>query len=269
MLPRRIWKLIIKDHGLNLDEIKKDLRKLGADVGAINTVTVITPGYSGNNIPTSEIGDPNPNPPKPGQPIPDYGYIQATQLLTLTEPFGDGTMVPFGEAGFSAWQKNPWSLRVLPRTYSSVTVLGQDKAGRHYTYSKFQIEVDGNKYTVPIADTRIVEEYPNNSFNFNPRLYLGIDGGVITIPPVHAEITPNIGLSFFSYGKTKISPTWSFMTLGVGYATQTKSPVVLLAPVNYNVANHIPFMNNFHIGPSISVDFDASIGLYFGGRVGF
>lgn len=261
---------LIKEQDLDLGEIKRDLRKLGADVGAINTITVVTPGYVGNNIPTTDVGDPNPDAPKPGQPVVDqYGYLQATQWLSLTEPFSDDTKLPFGRAGFSAWQEKPWSLEVLPREYSSVTVLGQNEDGRHYAYSRFQIEVDGKTYTVPIEDARIVEEYPSPKFHFNPRLYLGIDGGVITNPPTHAEVTPNLGLSFFSYGKTKTSPQWSFLTVGVGYATQTQAPVVMVAPVNYNVGKPIPLIDNFHVGPSVSVDVDGNIGLYLGGRVAF
>jgi hypothetical protein len=260
---------LIKDQGLDLAEIKKDLQKLGADVVAINTVKVITPGFFGNNIPTTTT-TPNPDPPQPGQPVLDqFGYLQATQWLTLTEPFEDGTKVSFGKAGFSAWQQNPWSLEVLPREYSSVTVLGQNEDGRHYAYSRFQITVDGKTYTVPIAEPQIVEEHPKPKFHFNPRLYLSVDGGVVVNPPTHAEITPNLGLSFFSYGQTKTSPTWSFLTVGVGYATQTKAPVVVIAPVSYNIAKHIPFMDNLHIGPSVSVDFEANVGLYFGARVGF
>jgi hypothetical protein len=178
-------------------------------------------------------------------------------------------VVPFGKVGFSAWQQNPWSLEVLPREYSSVTVLGQNEDGRHYAYSRFQITTDGKTHTIPITDARIVEEYPSPKFRFNPRLYLGVDGGLIANPPGHAEVMPNIGLSFFSYGRTKTSPTWSFLTVGVGYATQTQAPVLMVAPVNYNVAKHIPFMDNLHLGPSVSVDVDSNVGLYLGGRVGF
>jgi hypothetical protein len=260
----------IKDQGLDLKAIKKDLGVLGADVKGLNTITVVTPGYNGNNIPSTGTGDPNPDPPDPTEPVLDkYGYFAATQKLRLTEPFGDDKAVPFGEVGFSAWQEKPWDLEILPREYRSQTVLGQDRDGRHYAYSRFQIEVDGKTYTVPIAEAKLIEEYPSPAFSFNPRLYLGIDGGGIANPPAHAELTPSLGLSFFSYGKTKVSPDWSFLYLGLGYATQHQAPVLLLAPANYNVAKPIPFMDNFHVGPAVSVDVDGNIGLYIGGRVAF
>ena len=262
-------KRLVTDQDMNFGEIRKDLKKLGGDVKGLNTVTVITPGFSGNNIPTTTTGDPNPDPPKPGELVDRFGYFEATQNLALTEPFSDDTVVPFGEVGFSAWQEKPWSLEVLPREYRSTTVLGQDTDGRHYAYSKFQIDVDGKTYTIPIADAKIVEEFPSPKFHFNPRIYLGVDVGAVANPPAHAEVTPNIGVSFFSYGSTRVSPEWSFLTLGLGYASQTPAPVIMLAPVNYNVGKPLPLMDNFHVGPSISVDVDGNIGLYIGGRVAF
>jgi len=261
---------LIKAQGLNLDAIRKDLSSLSADVKAINITNVVTPGYDGRFIPVSGTGDPNPTPPKPNDPVLDkYGYFAKTQELKLDEPFNKDLSVPFGITGFSAWQDKPWSLKVYPRSYDVTTVIGQDQEGRHYAYSKFQIEVEGKKYVVPITTAKIEEEYPSPKFFFNPRLYLGLDGGAILTPPVRAEITPSVGVSLFSYGKTKITPDWSFLTIGVGYATQTQNGVLILSPVNYNVGKVIPLMSNFQIGPSISVDVKGNIGLYFGGRVAF
>lgn len=261
---------LLKEQGLSIDAIKKDLKTLGADVQGIHTVTVVTPGYHGTDLPTSNT-TPNPNPPDPNQPLQDPNhYFSNQQWFALSEPFnGDKeTMnVPFGRVGFSAWQDKPWSLEVLPRTYGSTTVLGQDEDGRHYAYSRFQIETDGKTYTVPISNARIVEEYPTAKFSWNPRLYLGIDGGLIANPPAHAELTPNVGLSFFSYGQTKVSPQWSFLTLGLGYATQEQAPVFILAPINYNVGKNLPLIDNLHVGPSVSVDVAGNFGLYLGVRV--
>lgn len=260
---------ILREQNISLNDIKKDLSKLGADVRAVQNVTVVTPGYHGTNIPTTTIV-PNPNPPTdPNQPLTDkYNYLSNQQWLNLTEPFDGNTTVPFGRAGFSAWEQNPWSVEVLPRRYGSTTVLGEDENGRHYAYSRFQIEVDGKTYTVPVTESKIVEEYPSAKFSFNPRVYLGIDAGAIANPPASAELTPNVGLSFFSYGRTKVSPDFSFLTLGVGYATQRQTPVVILAPINYNIGKPIPLIDNLHVGPSVSVDVSGNVGLYLGLRVG-
>ncbi len=266
---------LLKEQGMNIDAIRKDLRKLGADVQGVNYVNITTPGYSGTDK-SSSYTKPKPkpdptnptNPTDPKQPLTDpNGYFTNQQWFTLTEPFNGGTMVPFGQVGFSAWKDKPWSIEVFPRAYSSTTVLGEDESGRHYAYSKFEIETDGKKYTIPITNARIVEEYPTAKFSFNPRIYLGIDGGMITNSPAHAELTPNVGLSFFSYGQTKVSPQWSFLTLGLGYATQQQAPVLILSPINYNVGKNLPLVDNLHVGPSVSIDADRNLGLYLGVRV--
>lgn len=255
---------LLKEQNINIESIKNDLKTLGADIQGVNTISVVTPGYNGNNLPTTNT-TPNPNPVNQINNDPN-GYFKNQQWFALTEPFNNNT-IPFGKVGFSAWQDKPWSLEVLPRKYESITVLGQDEDGRHYAYSKFQIETNGKIYTVPISSAKLVEEYPNSKFSFNPRLYLGIDGGIIINSPIHAEITPNIGLSFFSYGKTKVSPQWSFATLGLGYSTQQKDIVLILSPINYNIGKDIPLIDNLYIGPSFSVDVYGNLGLYLGVKV--
>lgn len=263
-------KTLMEKQGFDIGELKKDLRKLGGQVQGVHTVQVVTPGFVGTDLKTTETGEENPSPPKPGEPLEDkYGYFDKTQWYHLNEPFEDQTAVPIGKVGFSAWKEKPWSVEVLPRKYGSTTVLGQDEEGRHYAYSKFTIEVDGKTYKIPIDESQIVEKYPTAKFHFNPRLYLGIDGGFVFTPPLHGEVIPNIGLSFFSYGKTKVSPDFSFLTLGVGYAMQAQTLVFILAPVNYNIGKPIPLIDNLHIGPAISLDINGDLGLYLGARVAF
>jgi hypothetical protein len=249
---------------LNLEDIKKDLNTLGAEVKSIHTVHVYTPGVYAKEIPTTEDGEKNPNPTTEDK----FGYLAVEQKLALHEPFSDKDKVPFGKVGFKAWEEKPWVLEIYPRKYRSITAIGENEDGRHYAYSRFEIDVNGKTHVVPISESKIIQEYPSKKFHWNPRIYLGIDGGVILSGP-RAELTPNIGLSVLSYGSTKTSPDWSFMTLGVGYASQGRNLAFLLAPVNYNIAKHLPLMDNFHVGPSVSVDTETQIGVHLGGRVAF
>lgn len=261
---------LLKTQGFDIGELKKDLRKLGGQVQGIHTVQVVTPGFVGSDLETTETREENPNPPKTGEPFEDkFGYFDKSQWYHLNEPFEDSSTVPIGGVGFSAWKEKPWSVEILPRKYGSTTVLGQDEDGRHYAYSKFIIEVDGKTYEIPIDDAQLIEKYPSARFHFNPRLYLAIDGGFIFTPPLRGEVIPNIGLSFFSYGKTKASPDFSFLTLGIGYATQAQTLAFILAPVNYNIGKPLPLIDNLHIGPSLSLDINGSLGLYLGARVAF
>ncbi|MFA5758414.1 MAG: hypothetical protein WC942_03430 [Clostridia bacterium] len=260
---------IIKEQGIALQDVKKDLKVLGADLKGIQYVKVYSTGYVGSNIGSTET-TPNPNPPDKGNELKDsHGYFSNTQWLGLTEPFEDGTKVPIGRAGFSAWQEKPWDLEILPRSYQSTTVLGVDEKGRHYSYNKFNVTVDNKTYTLPITESKLVERYPDPKIYFNPKLYLSIDFGASISPPLHAELVPNVGLSLLSYGRTKIDTTWSFLTFGLGYASEESAIVVVAAPINYNVGEQLPIVSNLHIGPSLSVDFGGNVGLYMGARVNF
>jgi hypothetical protein len=260
---------MIKDQGMDLSAIKKDLSVLGASVNGISTVKVITQGYEANHLPSSNV---TPRPPETNTNAANvnqdpYKYQTSTQWLSLNEPI-DKENIPFGKVGFSAWEDKPWSVQVSPRTYSSTTVLGKNEEGRSYAYTKFEIEVDGKKYTIPITEAKIAEEYPTPSFRFSPRLYLGVDFGAVANPPMHFELMPNLGLSFFSYGQTKINPDWTFLTLGLGYETQTKGIALSLSPIDYNIAKHFPFVENLYLGPSVSLDPKGNVVLYIVIRVG-
>jgi hypothetical protein len=254
---------IIKTQGIDLSAIKKDLAILGASISGISTIKVITPGYQADHIPSSE----ETVRVETTEPTKDHGYDKATQWLNLSEPIGQET-VPFGKVGFSVWEDKPWSEKILSRTYSSTTVLGKNEDGRTYAYSKFEIEVDGKKYVVPISEAKIAEEYPTPSFHLNPRLYLGMDIGILANPPMHLELMPSLGISVFSYGQTKTNPDWIFLTVGPGYETQTKGISLFINPIDYNIAKHIPFVDNVYFGPTVSFDPSGNIGLYFGIRVG-
>ncbi|MCK9567900.1 hypothetical protein M0R72_02985 [Candidatus Pacearchaeota archaeon] len=265
---------MMKDQGMDLASIKKDLAVLGANINGISTVKVITQGYKADHLPSSNTTERDNTETTQRTDVQTaattqdlHGYQSATQWFNLSEPIGKET-IPFGKVGFSAWDAKPWSEQISPRTYSSITVLGKNEEGRSYTYTKFTIDVDGKKYVVPITEAKIAEEYPSPSFHWSPRLYLGVDFGVIANPPMHFEVMPDLGLSLFSYGQTKLNPDWTFLTLGLGYETQTKGIAFLLNPVDYNIAKHLPFVENLYLGPSVSLDPKGNFGLYLGIRVG-
>ena len=260
---------MVKDQGMDLAAIKKDLAVLGANVNGISTVKVVTQGYKADHVASTSTTprDPQTNVQGASATTDPHGYQSSTQWLSLAEPIGKEN-IPFGKVGFSAWEDKPWSAQVSPRTYSSTTVLGKNEEGRTYAYTKFTIDVDGKKYTVPITEAKIAEEVPNPSFHWSPRLYLGVDFGAIANPPMHFEVMPDLGLSLFSYGQTKLNPDWAFLTLGLGYETQTKGIALFLNPINYNIAKHLPFVENLYLGPSVSIDPKGNFGLYIGIRVG-
>lgn len=258
---------IIKEQGLDISSIKSDLNKLDAHINGISSVKVVTQGYSADHL-SSSSSTPRSDPPANTDTKSDpYNYQKSTQWFNVVEPIGKEN-VPVGSVGFSAWEAKPWRVTISPRIYSSTTVLGINEDGRTYAYSRFQIEVNGNKYIIPITEAKIAEEVPTPSFRFSPRLYFGTDFGLITNPPMKFELVPNLTLSLFSYGETKSNPDWTFLNLGIGYETQKNGLAFILSPVNYNIAKHLPFVDNLFLGPGFSLDPHGNFGTYIGIRVG-
>lgn len=256
---------IAKQNNIDLQPIKDDLQTLKASLTAINVVSVNSIGETGHNIPSTST-TPNPNP----APVPTTitnEYNKNRQVLQLDEDFAN-VKVPIGEVAFSAWQDKPWDLNIKPREYKVSTVLGTDENQKQYAYNKFSIKVDNKEYDVKINSDNFTQEYPSPSFSFwNPRLYLGIDGGV-NVNQVHGELTPNIGVAFMSYGKYKTAPDLTFLQVGVGYGTDSKRPQAVITPITYNVGQHIPLMSNLHVGPTLQLGTNGDITVGAGLRLG-
>ena len=265
-----------KDNGINLKAIQDDLKKLQANISSINAVTVVSNGYQGTNIPTDHIGPANPNPTTPtvncnGQQIPcpnadSFDYMKKQQNISLNESFGN-VKVPIGEVGFSAWQKNPWSVNLLPREYHSDSVVGTDENQRQYFYNKFSVKIDGKSYDIKIDNATTKQEFPQTGFSWwNPRLFLSTDLGY-NLSENKGEFTPGINIGLMSYGgKYKSQPDFSILQLGLGWGTVSNRGQVSVTPVSYNVGKHIPLMNNLYVGPAIDLGTNGNISVMIGIR---
>lgn len=255
-----------KENGVNLKAIQDDLDRYHAEVAAVNVVVASSHGQTGTNIPTTPGPITNPNPIDPTNPDP-FGYMNRQQTLSLNEDFGS-TKVPIGSVGFSAWQQSPWNFDIKGRDYKLATVVGTDENQRQYYYNKFSVKIDGKEYTVPITSSTTQQVYPEAKFSwFNPRLYIGADGAV-GLNPVKGEFIPNVNLQIMSYGRYKTQPDFSILQVGAGYGVLTKRPELVVTPAAYNVGQHIPFMNNLYVGPSLSVGTDGNVFIGGGLRVG-
>ncbi len=264
-----------KEWDINLEIIRQDLKTLGAEVQGISHFLTTTPGWNGTDLPSTGETPGGNGPPTVECPdgeeveCPDpYGYQSNRQILALNEPFGNNKYVPFGSVGFSAWKQNPWDVNIFPRTYSVTSVLGQDKNGKHYMHHKFMITSQGKTHPIEIQDAKFVEVYPEPELRFNPRLFLGVDGGMHVNPLPQAEFTPTLQVFFASYGKTNIAPEWTFAGVGVGFETQAKNVNLTVTPFLYNLGQHLPLVDNLHVGPSVSVNTSGSFSVLGGIRVG-
>lgn len=260
---------------IDLNPIRDDLSRINAEIKGIQNVTVRTPGYVGKNLPSSSVVPREGSIPTvfcPGTNVecPDtYGYMSNGQVLKLTEPTTDKKEIPFGDVQFKAWERKPWNLRILPRNYSVTSVMGEDEDGKRYAYHKFVVNVDGKTYPISIDDAKLIEEKPESKFRFNPSLYFGLDFGSYVYPGFALEVMPNIQISLFSYGKTKINPDWTFLGLGLGFGSQTETLGFVLTPFRYNVARHLPMVKNLYLGPTVSVNSVGGFAIMAGIAVGF
>lgn len=257
---------LAKANGVDLDPIKKDLKDLNAEIKGVGTVLAKTPGQHVTYV-SSTTTEPVKNPVTSkcpdGTECPDtFGYIKNTQKLELEEPLSNNKKVPFGKVAFT-YRDKPWDVDVYPRSYNVTTVLSEDENGRHFVHNKFSVETQGKRYDVPITEAKFLEQYPDSSFNWNPKLLMSASLGPIMTPPMHLEFVPALEMSLFSYGKTKVNPDWLFVAVGPGYETQEKAVNLMLTPVAYNLGSAgIPMIHNLYLAPSVSLDFSGNIGIY-------
>ena len=265
---------------LNIEQINKDLEKLGAKIDGIAITVASSSGYHGTDLgSTGTIHRENPGTNVTTIPCPNggvvncptqdpFGFLSAEQRLSIFEPFPDNINIPFGESGFKAWQQKPWSLDVYKRNYNVQTVIGEDDNGKKYVYNRMSVDVNGKTYPMKVTSSKLVEELPESKFRFSPRIHLGVSGGAIVNPTPSAEFTPTVEVALFSYGRTSLSPDWTFLSVGVGFETQATKPALVVSPVNYNIGHHLPLVSNLHIGPAVTVDTQGSFSVLAGIRVG-
>ena len=259
----------------NIPAIKKDLEDLNAKLFAINKILISTPGFYASNIPSTSTK------PRPGPQTPEnipciqgvcinpdkFNYLKSEQGLEINEPFSN-LSVPFGTTSFKAWEEKPWSLQIFPRNYHSTTALSQDEEGNYIVHNKFEVEVKGRKYPISIQESKTLQQVSESEFWFNPKLYLGTGIGVNVTPELRAEVVPSVGVSLLSYGPNKKQSTFSFLNVGLGAHTQELSPAVVISPINYNVGEPLPLLDNLFVGPSVAIDVNANVSVSASVQVG-
>jgi hypothetical protein len=269
------------DNGINLKAIQDNLNQLGSQLASINVAVVDSTPQNGTNLPSTGTGTANPTPPTPVVencpnggtvtcPNTDpFGYQKAQQTFALNEDFGT-LQVPFGSVGFSAFQQNPWSTTIPQRQYNIDTVVGTDEKERQTFYNKLSIKVGTNSYSIPISSASTEQVYPSATWSWwNPRVFVGLDGD-ININHIKGDFVPNVSLGIMSYGQYKTTPDFSILEVGVGYSTVGKTASVVITPVSYNLGRNLfaPLMNNFYLGPNLTINTDGSFAAGAGLRVG-
>lgn len=247
-----------KQNDLNLKAVQKDLDTLGATVKSVTITIAKSNPQVVEYVPTTSVGKENPTPTI----VDTYSYLNKEQRLNVFENFGK-LNVPFGTIGFSAWQKDPWSLDIKQREYKLSTVIGVDDSDRQIAYNKFSVVVDGKSYELPIT-SEIKQTTPDpRFFIWNPRLFLGLSGGIDTSGK--SQFGPTVSIALMSYGKTKTSSDFVFLGFG---GLLKDHPALEISPVMYNIGQHVPLIKNTFIGPTYTFDTNKTSGFMLGLKVG-
>ncbi|RKZ10817.1 hypothetical protein DRQ25_01540 [Candidatus Fermentibacteria bacterium] len=122
----------------------------------------------------------------------------------------------------------------------SPTMPTKDKRGNYVYGEKFPVKINSFEY----ARTPITKK----SWMFNPRIGLG---GALT----NEFFAPQLDVSFWSYGTTKIDMDWRFVNIGMGGTTDKF--VATFVPVSYNIGKFLPVVENIFLGPAFGVDSDS------------
>ena len=276
---------LIKESGLDLKVIERDLKKLDSDLQGVQRLVVNSQGFSGTNLGSTDSAKGTNDDGTEVQPPmatctdgttvtcpDDYGHLTNVRMYSLQEPFGD-RQVPIGQVGFSAWKEKPWDVTVYPREYQVTNVVSVNDDGKTNMHSQVKITSNGESVIVPIDNANYVEKYPTAKFRWNPRLYFGLDAGfvpynVATIQPgAVGEVTPGAQVFLFTHGRTKLDTNWAFLGLGLGYATQNRALGFTLSPVHYNIGKPLPLIENLFLGPTVSLDTRGNLGVLLGLKV--
>ena len=111
--------------------------------------------------------------------------------------------------------------------------------------NSYSSESKGKKFEIDLNIGEWFVEKPSKSFMWNINLNASMLASMY-------EFYPAVGLSVWSYGYTKKDCDWKFANIFVGATDDVR---VGVSPVAYNIANHLPLINNVFLGPFIDTDF--------------
>jgi hypothetical protein len=95
------------------------------------------------------------------------------------------------------------------------------------------------------------EELSGRMFWFNPKLDVSV--GLAGTASLIGTWTGAIGLSVAAYGKTRADISWRFLRISAG---MTRAGLFLSgSPVQWNLARHLPLVDNLYLAPFAGYDF--------------
>jgi len=117
---------------------------------------------------------------------------------------------------------------------------------RGYKEREFPLKIESAEW--------VKREKTDKEWFFNPRLSLGA--------AFSSEMFPQLGVSFWSYGRTKTDMDWRILDVGIG--VDSDNTYFTFSPAQYNIGHWLPLIDNTFIGPFIGVSSDSDESTLFG-----
>ena len=124
-------------------------------------------------------------------------------------------------------------------------------AGRSIYYFKlYELNPEGKDVSeLELTDLKVFEvEKSDKSWRFNPHIDIGLTGGM-KFEPIDWNGVADIGVSFFSYGRTEVDNDFRFLRLSVGITEDNGA--VGLTPVSWNMAQYLPLFSDLYLSLTV------------------
>lgn len=272
-LDAKLKDMMSKD---DLEMIRKDLASLRASLVAVGS----TVGSLGRKISSMERSD-REGPPsasiekcQDGRLVDIHGYTKAPQVKEMT----DVNSAPLASVTFDASLDKPWGYDVYERKFHLSTTVGKQDNGQMVFYHTLGYEVPGKsdkRYKINLTSSEYLQAPQVRQMSWwNPVLDVGVFVGGNAHPFAWGgdpgsrfSVGAELGLTFSSYGYTKVDSLWRFFRVGAGYDAQRKTAHFSFAPATFNVGDPLPLITNLWLYPYVGID--SGGGLMVGGGIGF
>ena len=189
----------------------------------------------------------------------------------------DSNSAPLASVTFDAAKDKPWSYDVFERKYRIVTAVGKQDNGQMTFHHTLDYTVPGKSienYKISLLTSEYLQVPPSRKmFWWNPILDIGpfVGGTFLKYamwdmgrPDSVLSVGADLGLSFSSYGETRVDSLWRFFRVGLGYDAERRSGRLSFTPVLFNLGNPMPLITNLWLGPYISADSAGGLGAGLG-----
>lgn len=198
----------------------------------------------------------------------DHVYLKGKKtdhhFIKIYKTASDGKELPWAWAMFHPNQVEGklWKVGTYPIKFETDIIETENDKGKYNRYVELNMvndqmkETKGNRYPIKISSVEWAKN-PITTKQFywwNPRI--GFQG-LFT----NELFAPGFNVSLSSYGRTKRDMDWRFLTFGLGAYSEDDSTeaVFNFTPVEWNVGNIIPIIENLFFGPTAAWDTDGEV----------